>query len=107
VPRGGEQGRGPTLLTHPRYRLRFRDGGVAGESLQTARRHKTQVEAADAEGADLLQTVQCAEQPGRGDTGRPAPQPIQRRGALTVRDDEQTLEPGSLPGVGHRGESLS
>lgn len=106
VPRRREQRRNPTLLTHPGHRLRLRGGGVAGERLQPAGWHKPQVEAADVEGAGLLQSVQCAQQPGGGDAGRSAPQPIQRRGPLTRWDDEQTLEPGSLPGVGHRGESL-
>ena len=85
LPRRRQQGRGATLLAHPGNRLRPRGGHVPGEGLQPAGWDEAQVQVADAQRPDLLQAVQRSQQPGGGDAGRAAPQPLQRRGALAVR----------------------
>jgi len=69
---------------------------VAGEGGNPAGRHPGQVQLRDAEPADLGEPVQGAEQPGGGDTGRSAAQPLQPGGAGDLIDGQQAREPLSL-----------
>jgi hypothetical protein len=103
-PREGQQRGHPAVVRHPGEHGRPGAGSGAGERLQAAGRHATEIELADSQRADLDEPIQGPDQTRGAHTRRGAAEPIEGAHALTRRHQQQPLQPSTVRGTGRGGQ---